>query len=277
MELKKEIVDYLITTVGKTKKDIINIIQQSNIRGRVIVGNQKSTKDCAEIFNIGNTEVILINSVGSGVSKNRNNLLNNSNAKYVTFLDDDVHFVGDNQKYVENVLSTSSCDCIRFNVVSNNQDRPIKQINRNKYLKFKDVTSFGVWGEFFSTDVLKKKSLLFREEMGPGTPIDHGEDTVFNREFLKTNEIYQVNKVVFEIDQQESTWQGKNRNIDRELKSFGYLYYLLYKKFSFAAAVAFLVKHFKMYPKTYKFKKRISLMKSGIKASKDYEKQKKTR
>lgn len=212
-------VDYIITTINKTKEEITSLLLKSNISGNILIGNQGSINEfCYEIYDKG-FRAKVYNQTTKGVSINRNYLLQKSNADYVIFLDDDVtlnkHIIlGDN--YQNNVA-------IRFNCLSKNIQRPIKQICSKKFLKFSDVKSFGVWGIFFNRHYLINNNLFFNENVGPGKYINHGEDTLFLKKYLKSKgKLLQINEQSFFVSQEVSTW--KDGNIERELISHGYIY-----------------------------------------------------
>lgn len=267
------LVQYLVTTCSKSKDDIINIVNSLNVKGSVLVGNQLCDNNNDYYLKTSNSQIHVFNMKSKGVSINRNELIRQSNAKYIIFLDDDVSYLDSCQECVECILSQSTQKCIRFNVISSNPDREIPQIKKEGYLKFRQLTSFGVWGQFFDREFLLKNNIMFREEIGPGTDNNHGEDAIFNHDFLKHSKIYQFKQAMFLADQRESTWHS-NRNIEKETISHGYNYYVLYKSRAKLLAVAFVLTHMWCYPKGTKKRELIKYMFRGIKKAKKFYNQK---
>lgn len=261
-------VEYLATVIKKEKSELKQFLDSLNVKGNILVGNQ--LVDNSDIFTIegkGYTAKVF-NSPDKGVSKNRNVLLEKANADYVTFLDDDMRFIGDVQQETEQFLGSNKYDCVRFNTVSKNKNREIKLIKKDGFVSFRKLSSYGVFGCFFRTSFLKEKGLKFNETIGPGTNINHGEDGVFLHEFLKKGKIYCKKAITFEIDQMESTWINENRDYDLELFSHGYIYYLLYKKMANIMSILFLITHMWCYPKGSKYSILRKNMKKGITAAK---------
>ena len=262
------LVQYLVTVMKKEKGELKKFLDSLNVKGSILVGNQRvDNNDVFSVEGNGYTATVF-NSSEKGVSRNRNMLLEKAVADYVTFLDDDMRFKGDAQITVEQFLAKNKYTCVRFNVVSNNQKREIKLINKNGFVGFHKLTSYGVFGCFFRTAFLREKSLKFNESVGPGTNINHGEDGVFLHDFLRKGKIYSKKDVVFEIDQFESTWINENRDYDLELFSHGYIYYLLYKKMANIMSILFLITHMWCYPKGSKYSILRKNMKKGIATAK---------
>ena len=263
------LIQYLITFVGKTKQEILNNLDYFGAHGNILVGNQMCEIDSNETIVTKNYTVTIFNMKSKGVSKNRKFLLKHSSAEFITFLDDDMHFLVENQKEVANYLKQKSTYCVRFNVVSNNPSRPIKQLKKEGFIGFRKLTSYGVWGCFFRRQYLIDNSIFFDENIGPGTSINHGEDGLFLRCFTRKEKIYNVPLVVFTIDQIESTWHSDtNRDLKQELFSHGYLYYLLYGKTAIFMSAMFLITHKDCFPKKTNRFMLFKHMKSGICMSK---------
>ena len=263
------LIQYLITFVGKTKQEIINALDSFDIRGSVLVGNQMSEMNSCEIVKTKNYTATIFNMTSRGVSKNRNFLLKHSEAEYVTFLDDDMHFIVNKQDELVNTLEQRKYNCVRFNVVSINKDRPIKQLKKEGYVGFHKLTSFGVWGCFFKRVFLINNGLLFNENVGPGTNINHGEDGLFLRHFTSIEKIYSIPTIVFTIKQMESTWHSDaNRDLEKELFSHGYLYHLIYQNEAILMSALFLITHKNCFPNRTNRFKLFKYMKNGINASK---------
>lgn len=273
--LKKSL-DYLITVVDFSQEKIFSLVKKTNIKGHVLVGNQKSKAYSEMHFDIGDAKVDVYNLDSKGVSLNRNFLLIKSQADYVTFLDDDIFF---SQNYLESIKVELDKEwpnnySIRFNVSSLNNSRRIKQINKSKNVSLFDLRQYGVWGVLFNRKYLINNNLFFREYIGPGTSINHGEDYIFLSDYFKSGgKIWQSREAIMHAEQQDSTWQGKNRDIKKELFAHGHNYRLLYKKRASIYLLIHMLKHIRYYKnKEYSFFKTYKLGLEGIRFRKDIEK-----
>ena len=261
--------DILVTTFKKDEKQIVNLLIENNIFGNILVGNQGNVNFSEKTIVKENRNITIYNLTSLGVSKNRNFLLSKAKSDFVLFLDDDVHIL--NYDFETELLERSN-NAYRFNLSSHNTNRPIKQIHVNKKLKFAELKSFGVWGIFFPREFLIKKRVVFDELIGPGCWINHGEDSLFIKSYLTQGNILQVDKTCFDVLQNESTWQGINRDIRRELISHGYVYGCIFKK----AAKFFLFYHLIKNRKLYRSIRFIETVKRAMQGYKLYKLSKNT-
>lgn len=258
-------IDFLITTLKLNKEQIIEKVQNSGLFGNVIVGNQQAADDEITKFNLGEINLTIVNQTGQGVSINRNRIFQFAQSDFVTFLDDDTKVL--NKKIlIESLNEYRVYNAIRFNCISNNLERPIRQINKNTKVKFAKLRTYGVWGIAFKREFLIKNLLKFDETLGPGCYCNHGEDSLFIKEFLKKNKfIYQVKEPVFSVDQITSTW------IDNDYKRFfisqGYAYGKIFNKRALISGIFYVIRHRNVFPEISCFKK-YKLIKQGIIMSK---------
>ncbi len=259
----KRTLDYLITVVGFSQEKIISLIKKTNVKGHILVGNQKCNEYSETHIDIGDSNVDIYNLESKGVSVNRNFLLRKSAADYVTFLDDDIFLAPNYLDVVYDELNKEWLDIysIRFNVESLNDSRPIRQINKSKQVSLFELRQYGVCGCLFNRKYLVSKNLFFREYIGPGTSINHGEDYIFLNDFFKSGgKIWQSKEAIMFAEQSESTWQGQNRDIKKEVFAQGHNYRILYKNKAPLYLLIHMFKHINYYKnkdnsffKTYKF------------------------
>lgn len=262
-------IQYLLTTVGKSREEIVQIIEGLNIAGDILVGNQLMGADAEYELSGGSYHAKIFDMTSKGVSKNRNFLISRASAEYITFLDDDMYCEKGAQESFEEALAKNQYNCVRFNVVSDNPKRPIKFVKKNGFVGFRSLSSFGVWGGFYKLDFLKQNSIYFREDVGPGTDINHGEDGIFNKQFTRFSKIFSITLTAFHIRQTNSTWLNSNRDLKVELVSHGFNYYLLYKNYANIMSSLFLLTHMKCYPKGTKYHVLKKYMKIGIRHAKE--------
>lgn len=268
--------DYLITVVDFNQEAIVSLIKKTNIKGHILVGNQKRKEYSEEHISVGAADVDIFNLDSKGVSLNRNFLLSKSQADYVTFLDDDIFLSPNYFEIIETELAQKWSDdySIRFNVQSLNPSRRIRQINKSKKMRLYDLRQYGVCGVLFNRNYLMKNKILFREYIGPGTKINHGEDFVFLSDYYKCGgKIWQNKEAIMYAEQKESTWQGKNRNIKNELFAHGHNYRILFGGRASLYLLIHMLKHRKYYKNgDYSFYKTFKFGLDGIKFRKQIEK-----
>ena len=239
-----ENIDLLLTTVSKTEEELLTLVHYNKLFGHVLIGNQMADDNSYRIVKSSDTVIEIFNLKDKGVSKNRNFLLNKSKADYVIFMDDDISISNETLSFSN---FTTKAQAFRFNVVSTNKERPLKLLKKEKLIHFFDVKSFGVFGIVFDRKFLIENKLFFNENIGPGTDINHGEDTLFLKSFFKKGKMYQIKSVNFSVSHSDSTWQGSNRNISKELFGHGYVYRLLFEAMWFPLLAFSLRKHYSLY------------------------------
>ena len=260
-------IDFLVTCVNKTEQEIISIIKKSNLKGNIIVGNQKADNENIITKKFQDFSIKIINQKTIGTSRNRNKILSYSTAEYVTFWDDDSIM---RENWENELFSVLNChrneNAIRFNNVSLNKKRKIKIIKKSGYVTYRKLRSFGVCGIFFKRQFLIDNNLFFNENIGPGTKINHGEDSLLLHEYLKIcKKIYHSNIILFDIQQNDSCWF--NDNPEEYFFSQGYNYHILYGNKAYVFGLYHIIKHINI-GKNLSFFSKIRCFKKGVMISK---------
>ena len=241
-------IDFLITTVSKTKKEILELVNKMNLIGSVIVGNQKASRNYVEHIAFELLDITIVNMTSIGTSLNRNTIFNYAKSDFVTFWDDDSVLYPNSLSLIENYLfKYNYFDSIRFNTISDNKKRPIKIVKKDKKVGFKDIRSFGVCGVFFKRESLLRNSLLFRVNVGPGTNIIHGEDTLFLYDFFKAGlSMFQSKSIPIHIYQEYSCWYN-NVTLEDYYFTQGFIYRIIYPNTSFIHGLYHIFKTIKRF------------------------------
>lgn len=218
--------EYLLTTVGKNQEEIIDLIKQTNISGKFLVGNQKAISNDSVHIEIEDKVIDIFNLTSIGTSRNRNFLLSKSNATYITFLDDDIRLEGINSKDLEDVVSKENKNALRFNVKSLDPTDIFKQLIDIDEVSYMQMKSFGICGIFFKREILLKNSLIFLPFIGPGNFLNHSEDSIFLFNYLKKKnlKLKSLSPCYFVATGSSSTWRKESRNVQRELITRGFQY-----------------------------------------------------
>lgn len=217
--------EVLVTTMNKTDDEIIVLYHKMHLTGPAIFGNQCGHDSVIESV-IDGQPVKVVNQSTLGASRNRNAILRESTADLIVFMDDDIAMVEDYQTIVENDFGKhSSATSIRFNMLTLNPARPIRQ-HGNGLATYHDVISYGVWGLVLNRKRILQNKLSFNPQFGPGTNLYCGEDAIFTRDLLfRTNHNYDSKKVLGVVEQRVSTWYA--RHDDSFFISQGALYCFL--------------------------------------------------
>ena len=262
---------FLVTTIKKDKSSILDMLARHNIKGRIIVGNQLVSTDSVEEVETEDSKITIINQIRGGVSANRNVLLNESNADYVSFLDDDVLVHPNFYKYINSIdsLFAKHVAAVRFNIKKTFDDlSQFKQITKRKKLNFHFLSKYSINGIVYDRNFLIKNSISFNEKIGPGNYYNHGEDGLFSHDVLGKGDIIQLPDLCFCVEESISTWYS-NRDYERELISHGYIYHFLYKGFAVFRAFLFVLLHKKHFPRELKFNQKFKWMREGIRKAKN--------
>ena len=240
--MEEKTIDLLVTTMNKNPDEVKDLVRKNGLKGHVIVGNQNGEDSRLDLTE-GETSITLSNLSSVGVSKNRNALLNISKADYVLFLDDDMTLKPNYPALLlQGLQDRPKAVAIHFNIDSANPKRPIPQHSKSGRLTFKKTTSLGVVGMLVDRRFVLDCGLSFDEKMGPGTTINHGEDTVFYHDlFKKTKQVYCDKNLLGTASQEISTWWGKSQK--ENLVGLGYMYRRMFGHFAFLYVIYHTLKH----------------------------------
>jgi glycosyltransferase involved in cell wall biosynthesis len=255
----------IVTFLAKNEAEIRAAAIKNNYQGQVLISDQ-CDQERTYSFQTPKATITVYESKSRGVSKARNAMADLASGDLITFADDDVRFPDDFAKEVLAAFAQyPQADAIRFDLVSENKERPLPLARKEGRLHFHDVSMFGAIAYFIKTDFLKKKGLRFDENCGPGTPIIHGEDSLFiHTLFQQGAKVYAKDKILVSVGQWTSTWYQVNE--EQEIVADGYLYRNMVGPF-FVKPIGFIhllkLRHKKIHT-TIPWKKTWSLFKQGI-------------
>lgn len=239
-------IEILITTYHKKDSEVIDIVKKANIFSNCIVRNQCEKNSQSE-FMVNGYKVTYVCSNDVGLSKNRNELLKLSTAKYVMFLDDDCVIKNVDKKALE--LFCLDYDIVFCNCISLNSKRPLPVLkNHHNNNKFKYYSGCGIVGCLIRLSFLRLHCIFFDENLGSGTTLLCGEDSVFIKDVIKEGgNVGVTNLLTIEALQDQSLWFNKTLT-DDYLFAKGYLYKRLYGLLWVLYGIRFLIlnqkKHF---------------------------------
>lgn len=188
-----------------------------NLQTSVVLANQADdfgfTEEC-----IGESHIKLVTTPFRGASRNRNTAIEfvDPDTDIILFADDDMIMVDNYEKIISDEFqSHPEAEAIHFAL---EEISKFRDITLNKTELFKKATrlntgSWGVCGLAIKCDRFRISNVKFNEYFGPGTDNDHGEDTIFVQQLLKSGtKTFMSPIVIANIDQSQSSWfEGYSR------------------------------------------------------------------
>lgn len=193
----------LVVTVDQTDH---SLPERMNLQTDAVIGNQCAS-DCVETLSYQGNRVTYYNTAQRGVGRNRNLVLEKSDADICILADDDLRFLdGYPERMKEAMTLAPGADIWVFNLIEKKPQRyrfeAVTPINLHNFGKFGAARLAIRRSAVMNADI--RFSLLF----GGGAKYGAGEDTLFLKECLDRGlKIIAVPLALAEIDQSaESTW-----------------------------------------------------------------------
>lgn len=192
-----------------------------------------------------------------GLSKSRNKAMQKSKSDICILADDDIKYVDNYQKIVQNAYNTyKNADIIAFYVGNNINKKECKRINYLSSLKIKSVQIT------YKREKLKKTGILFDENYGTGTKICIGEENIFLYDCLRKKlKVYYISEKIAELLPSSSSWfKGYTKNY---FLVKGSAFYRMTKWFYPFLIVQFAIRKRKLYSMNLKLTDAIKYMFQG--------------
>ena len=219
-------VQVLIASMNQKNHDLL---KKMNIKSSAIVGNQCDYNSIEE-FKYLNNSIKYLNFNEKGVGLNRNNCLMRATGEYCLFADDDMVYVDNYVKIVEDAFNDNpTADVIVFNLIEDNKKRYV--ITKKYKVNYFNYLRFGTARIAIKLKSVKENGIYFNQCFGGGTEHCHGEDNLFLTSCL--NKKLKIIAVPIEIakltEERESTWN--NNDINKYLIDQGFLYRTISRKY----------------------------------------------
>ena len=244
-------VQVLVPCLEKTKEQLIGLCEFLNIQSDALFLNQTGqTREYS--FEFGNHRVSVVETSWRGVSRARNELIKRCDADVGLFIDDDCVLAdGYADRITEAFVDLPKADAIRFNTKRDYWNPVNAHAAQQKKARFRDLSSFGMWGLAFKAAAFRKRGILFDEGLGAPNYLYNGEDSVFLYDLCKkTKHVYLNPFYVCDVKEtKESTWfssYGKQYFVTK-----GFVYSHLYHNFWWLALRRMYMKYGKEYGVPY--------------------------
>lgn len=240
-----------------------SLLKKMNIDSDAIVINQCHENSTTN-FNIGNHNILWINSEERGLSRSRNMALLNAAADICVFADDDLEYLPNYKDIIiEQFQLNPDADIIRFQVEGierkfKNYPKKSGQIN---FMTSMRVSSVEV---AFRLDRIRRFGMKFNNLFGAGSKYYMGEENIFLSECLRNGlKVKYVPVKIADLHIGESTWfRGYDR--DYFIKR-GAVFTAMSYKLSLPLIVQFAVRKVKLYMGTFSIFQVIRFMLEGRK------------
>ena len=257
-------IDILISTMNLNSiKEYDSLIKKMNIKGNSIVINQCPNNDII-LENIDKDNNKLFSYREKGLSKSRNIAIDKSDADICVIADDDLEYVDDYKKIINDAYGEfPDADMIAFYVSSDNPNNKKTKLKKGKVDVLRTFKIQSVQISFKRKRIIEK-NIRFDESFGAGTNKYMGEENIFIFDCIKSGlKLYSYPVELAKLDNSESTWfKGYNKKYF-EVK--GACFYRMSRVFWFLLCLQFAIRKRKLYKKETSFLNAVRYMCSGKK------------
>ena len=193
----------LVATMNRTD---MKFLDNMNLKGDIIVGNQNGSNDRYQVESSWGKALVLC-SDEKGLSRNRNLTLKNASSEICLLADDDLFYENDYDEIINKQFSKNpKADIIIFNLHEN----PIRRfvVKNQTRIHWFNYMRYGSVRIAFRRKAITSAGISFDERFGAGADIPVGEDTIFLHDCLKKGlKIYAVPDYILTLtNERESTW-----------------------------------------------------------------------
>lgn len=197
-------IQVLIATMHQTD---YQLLERMNIQTEAIVGNQCDVNK-VDTFTWKGHGIKWLSFAERGVGLNRNNTLMRATGDIIVLADDDLVYVPDYAKVVENAYHRiPDADLIIFNLQRDDGHRTA-WVGADTHITWRNYMRYGAARVTARLAPLRLHGILFNQCFGGGTEHSCGEDTLFLTSCLKAGlKIYAVPEIIAELKcERDSTW-----------------------------------------------------------------------
>ena len=254
-------IEHIVSTM---KRKNVDFLKDKNYMMNSVVINQTNVSK-KEKFYINNTKSIMYSYKELGLSKSRNRGIEKSSADICIVSDDDIEYVNDIPKIIEQSYNDNlEADIIVFQVEENSGELYKNYLKKKKYINFIEAMRVSSVEMTFKKESLIKKNIKFNEEFGAGAKFFMGEENILLAEALRKGlKILYIPKVIGRLQESESTWfKGYN---DEYFISRGASFKGMSHNYATVLILQFALRKYKIYKKDMTFTKACKLMFLGRK------------
>lgn len=233
----------LISTMHKTKQEILNMLKKMNVNCDCVIINQCNQNMCYdEVINFQKIKILF--TTERGLSKSRNMALKNSSADILAIADDDLYYFTNFDKLIISYYEENkNADVVLFGIDSYCD----KCSNKEKKCNFLELGTYISFQTTFKRESIINNALFFNEYFGTGSGYyNSGEENIFLADcFRKKLNIWYCPSKILKRYPSESSW-FKGFNDTKYIFDRGAIYYAISKNLSYIYYLRFLIVKRKM-------------------------------
>jgi glycosyltransferase involved in cell wall biosynthesis len=244
-------VQVLLPTLKTSEKSLFDLCKTLRVSSDALIVSQ-GPEATSFSFNFQGHQIQVIGTSQKGVSAARNALIEQCYGDVGLFIDDDCVLAPDYEKTIAQAFQEiPSADLIRFNTIRKERNPVQASASKKKRARYRDISSFGVWGLAFKTKSLRDSPIRFDEDLAAPNFLFNGEDSLFLKQLVRGfHEFYLYPANICEVvDDGSSTWfSGFDR---RYFITKGYVYKKLYGSLWRLALLRVFQKYHQDIPSSY--------------------------
>lgn len=257
--------------VASVNRDSRELVQKMNIDSDAVIVNQCDRDDEFE-FDYGGHRIKTLERNERGVGRSRNLALDNADAEFIMFSDQDVVYdEGYETKLTEEFAKHPEADLIFFNM----RVREDRRTYWNEEFKKVGKTNFGRYGAISIAarrEVIVQTKVRYSLLFGGGAKYSNGEDSLFIMDLLKEGvRMYASPVCLGEEADEESTWF--NGYTEKFFADRGVLFYFLYGRLAGLFAIRFALTKKEYFKGEIKAREGYRYLREGIKTGKRIKKE----
>ncbi len=247
--------ELLISTMHKTKEQVIEMLQIMNLKCDCVIVNQCNLELYENIF-INNQQIKIIYTKERGLSRSRNMAIKFASADVVGIADDDLFYYNNFDKEIINYYQKNQ----KADIVIFNMDDCYKCFsNKEKKCNFLSLSGYKSMQLTFKLNSIKNNGIQYNIIFGTGSDYyQSGEENIFLADsYRKKLKIYYSPSKILKRDISESSWfHGYDESF---IRSRGAIYYAMSSFLYPLYLIRFAIKMCYL-QKTFSFFKTIKIM-----------------
>lgn len=228
----------IISTMNQQNFDLLKKI---NVKSDAIVVNQCG-RNKEYSFSFNNKKIKWIDSDEIGLSRSRNRALKEVKSGIVLMVDDDERLYENIESKILSEFSCLGADLIAFNINGSRKRYINTKIRR---IRISNAFRYGSARLAFKMDFLRKHNISLNNDVGAGTQIGCGEDSIFLLDFLRRRgKCFSSPLWIADICDDNSTWFK-----DYDKKFFldkAFIFRIMFPKTWKVICLRYLIKHRKI-------------------------------
>lgn len=253
--------EVLIATMNCEDKE--KLIRKIGVKDCLII-NQVTKSDAPMLEDTVSSNQRILSFREKGLSKSRNKALENATGDICIVADDDLKYVKDYEKIIqEGYEKYPDADIIAFRV--DNVDKKLqKAIRREGKENFISIMKIQSVQTTFRRKSILDKDIRFNEMFGAGAELYSGEENIFLSDCIKKKlKIYYIPNKIATIQDNNSTWMnGYNK---KYFNTKGAAFYAISKFFYPMLILQFAIRKRKRYKDEIHISQAIQYMHEGVK------------